>query len=69
MEYFTIQGRNHWEVIEKMKAQYGSTARILTRKNIRYGGILGFFGREGVEISGYLSAGQTVVKTAALEEE
>jgi flagellar biosynthesis protein FlhF len=69
MEYFTIQGRNHWEVIEKMKAQYGSTARILTRKNIRYGGILGFFGREGVEISGYLSAGQAAVKTTALEEE
>jgi flagellar biosynthesis protein FlhF len=55
MEYFTVQGRSQWEAMEKIRGQYGSTARILTRKNIRYGGWLGFFRKEGVEISGYLA--------------
>lgn len=51
MEYFTLHAKNHGEAMEKMKNQFGPGARILTKKTVR----LGFFRREGVEISGYLS--------------
>jgi len=55
MQYFTIQAKSNREAIEKMKASYGEEARILTHRNIRVGGVMGLFSREGVEITGYLS--------------
>ncbi len=55
MQYFTVQARSHWEAIDRMKSQYGPSARPLTSRNIRYGGILGMFKKEGVEITCYVS--------------
>ena len=42
MQYFTIQAKNHREAIENMKSQYGEHAKILTYRNVRLGGFLGF---------------------------
>ncbi|MBN1524471.1 MAG: flagellar biosynthesis protein FlhF [Spirochaetales bacterium] len=55
MQYFTIQARTHREAIDRMKLQYGEQSKILTYRNIRIGGLFGFFGKEGVEITGYIS--------------
>ena len=55
MQYFTLQAESHREAMEKMKRQYGERARILTFKNLRTGGLLGLFKKEGVEITGYVS--------------
>ena len=55
MQYFTIQAKSHWEAVEKMKVQYGPGARVLTRKNVKIGGFLGVFRKEGVEVTGYIS--------------
>ncbi len=52
MEYFTEQGENHRQVMERIYRQYGRKVKILTQRNIRIGGVLGLFGREGVEIMG-----------------
>ncbi|RKX87030.1 MAG: flagellar biosynthesis protein FlhF [Spirochaetes bacterium] len=68
MQYFTIQATSHREALEKMKVQYGDTARILTHRNIRIGGFLGLFSHEGVEITGYLSKEPVRRKTVQLEE-
>jgi flagellar biosynthesis protein FlhF len=56
MQYFTIQAKTHREAIENMKQQYGEYAKILTYRNVRLGGFLGFFGSKGVELTGYLSS-------------
>ncbi len=55
MQYFTVQAKNHWEAIEKMKIRYGPAARVLTHRNIRYGGFLGFFRNDGVELTCYIA--------------
>jgi len=71
MQYFTIQARSNREAIEKMKASYGEEARILTHRNVRVGGVLGLFSREGVEITGYLSedGGKRKKPDADMEEQ
>lgn len=58
MEYFTEQGYSHRETLEKIKIKYGERAKILTQRSIRMGGFMGLFKREGVEMSGYLSASE-----------
>ena len=55
MQYFTVQAKNHWEAVEKMKVKYGPTARVLTHRNIRLGGFLGLFRNEGVELTCYIA--------------
>ncbi len=55
MQYFTIQARSQGEALEKMRTQYGPAARVLSHRSIRIGRVLGLFGREGVEITGYLA--------------
>ncbi len=55
MEYFTEQGINHREVLDKISSKYGLNAKILTRKTIAIGGFLGLFRKEGVEYTGYIS--------------
>ncbi len=55
MQYFTIQARSQGEALEKMRSQYGPAARVLSHRSIRIGRVLGLFGREGVEITGYLA--------------
>jgi len=55
MQYFTVQAASDREALEKMKASYGDEARILTHRTVRRGGLAGLFGREGIEITGYVS--------------
>jgi flagellar biosynthesis protein FlhF len=55
MQYFTIQARSQGEALEKMRTQYGPAARVLSHRSIRIGRFLGLFGREGIEITGYLA--------------
>ena len=56
MQYFTIQARSQGEALEKMRTQYGPAARVLSHRSIRVGRVLGLFGREGIEITGYLAS-------------
>ena len=56
MQYFTIQAESHREATEKMRKQYGEGSRILTYKSVRLGGFLGLFSRDGIEVTGYVSA-------------
>ncbi len=55
MQYFTIQAKSHREAIDKMRIQHGENGKILTYRNIRLGGFLGLFSKDGVEITGYVS--------------
>ncbi|MDR2741565.1 MAG: flagellar biosynthesis protein FlhF [Treponema sp.] len=55
MEYFTEQARTYSDCIDKIRKKYGNRANILVQKTIRMGGFLGFFSREGVEISGVVA--------------
>ncbi|MDR0378128.1 MAG: flagellar biosynthesis protein FlhF [Spirochaetaceae bacterium] len=55
MEHFTEQAYTYSACIEKIRKKYGNRANILVHKTIRMGGILGFFSREGVEMSGTVS--------------
>jgi flagellar biosynthesis protein FlhF len=54
MEQFVEQAYDMDECLDKIRAKYGDNYRILRRRNIRMGGILGFFTREGIEVSGYI---------------
>ena len=54
MQYFTEQAFSHREAIDQVRSKYGEQAQILTHRTVRSGGILGFFARESVEVSGYL---------------
>ncbi len=55
MQYFTLQAESHQDATRKMRQQFGESARILTYKSIRLGGLLGLFSREGIEVTGYVS--------------
>lgn len=69
MEYFTEQAPTHREVMDKIRLKYGERAKILTQKSIRFGGFMGLFAREGVEIAGYVSQETMKPKRVDLEEE
>jgi flagellar biosynthesis protein FlhF len=76
MEYFTEQAPSHSECLRKIRTKYGDGARVLMQRSVRVGGVLGFFSKEAVEMSGVVGgesgrAGSSVgVKKAAdLEEE
>jgi len=56
MEYFTEQAFTHSEALNRVQSKYGNRARIMNHRTIKMGGFLGFFSREGVEISGYISS-------------
>lgn len=53
MDYFVEQAPNDYEVQNLIRMKYGDRARILARKEIRVGGILGLFKRRAVEVTGY----------------
>ncbi len=55
MEYFTECAVSHREVLQKIREKYGERARILTQRNVRMGGFMGMFSREGIEVSGYIA--------------
>ncbi|MDA3941808.1 MAG: flagellar biosynthesis protein FlhF [Spirochaetia bacterium] len=55
MEYFTETASTDREAMDKINAKYGERAKILTRRSVRIGGVLGMLTKEGIEMSGYLS--------------
>jgi len=54
-QYFTEQADSLQQARDKILLKYGSNAKILQHRNIKVGGIFGFFQKEIVEISGYIS--------------
>lgn len=54
MQYFTEQAPTHREALELVRAKYGEAAQILSHRSIRFGGFMGLFAKEGVEVTGYL---------------
>lgn len=78
MQYFTVQAKTHSEALNKIKIQYGERGKILTYRNVRMGGFLGLFAREGIEITGYVSDNnkkiniqeekKKIIQTAAREQ-
>ena len=56
--YFHERGRSHMEALEKIRDKYGDNFRILTQKSVPAPGIMGLFGKEQVEYSGYVLAGK-----------
>ena len=69
MEYFTEIASNYREAMDKISAKYGGRAKILTRRSVRIGGVLGMFTKEGIEMSGYLSDDNNKRKKMNLEDE
>ncbi|RKX76335.1 MAG: flagellar biosynthesis protein FlhF [Spirochaetes bacterium] len=69
MQYFTEKARTHREVLEKIRLKYGEKAKILNQKTVRMGGVLGLFGKEGIEMSGYVADEVSRRKQFDLEEE
>ncbi|MDR1956127.1 MAG: flagellar biosynthesis protein FlhF [Treponema sp.] len=55
MEYFIEQALTYTECLNKIRMKYGERFSILNHKSIRMGGFLGFFAKDGVEISGFTS--------------
>ena len=55
--YFHERGRSHEEALAKIQSKYGENFRVLTSKNIPAPGIMGLFGKEYVEYSGYVPSG------------
>lgn len=53
MEYFVEQALSYTECLNKIRMKYGERVTILYHKNIRIGGFLGLFTKEGVEITGF----------------
>ncbi len=55
MDYFVEQAATDQEVQAIIRRKYGDRARILARKEIHTGGILGLFRKRAVEVTGYCS--------------
>jgi flagellar biosynthesis protein FlhF len=69
MEYFTETASSYREAMDKIHAKYGERAKILTQRSIRFGGVLGLFTKEGIEMNGYLSDDIYKRKKNNLEDE
>jgi len=69
MQYFSEQGSSHREVLQKIREKYGDQAKVMNHRNIRFGGFLGMFQKEGVEVSGYISNEQPLRRRAELNDE
>ncbi len=54
-QHFTESGYSHAEVISNIRVKYGDKAKILFYKNVRLGGFMGLFTRDGVEYTGYIT--------------
>lgn len=54
MQYFTEQAPTHREALDRVRAKYGEQAQVLSHRTVRTGGLLGFFAREAVEVTGYI---------------
>ena len=56
-QYFTEQAENYEEAYRKVREKYGDNVTILLRKTVMIpGGFMGFFRKEGVEVSGPIPA-------------
>lgn len=51
MQYYSERGETHREVLEKIQAKYGDAYQVLSHRTIPYGGFLGLFRKQGVEIT------------------
>ncbi len=69
MEYFKEQGSSYMEAVTKVKTKYGERAKILNHRSIRYGGFLGVFSKEGVEVEGYVNKDTMIPAMRNLDEE
>jgi flagellar biosynthesis protein FlhF len=54
MQYFTEQAATHREALDLVRTKYGEQAQVLSHRSVRTGGILGFFTREQIEVTGYI---------------
>jgi flagellar biosynthesis protein FlhF len=54
MKYFVEQALTYPECLENIRTKYGERATVLMHKNIRMGGFLGLFARDGVEVTGFI---------------
>jgi len=61
LSFFVETGSSDKEVIESVKRKYGEEAKIVSRREYKKGGLLGFFGKKVVELTGY-AANQAVQK-------
>jgi flagellar biosynthesis protein FlhF len=74
METFTEQGLSYSECLQKIRTKYGEKITVLNQKSVRIGGFLGFFTREGVELTGIVKEysrythGSTVPKPLDFQE-
>jgi len=70
-QYFTERADTFQEAMEKIKTKYGASAQVLGHRTVTYGGFLGFFQKEGIEINGCIKhdAGAADREKARLEEE
>ena len=55
MDYFVERGTDDQEVQTIIRRKYGDRARILSRKEVRSGGVFGLFQKRAVEVTGYCS--------------
>ena len=69
MELFTEQAYNRKEALQKIYEKYGERAKVLNQRTVRLGGFMGFFAKEGVEVTGYLSQNPSIKKVPDMEEE
>ncbi len=60
--YFVVSGKDYEDVRRKLFNDYGDKARILTRKEVPAGGLLGLFGQRRLECTCYLSSGLTALE-------
>jgi flagellar biosynthesis protein FlhF len=54
VECFVEQGYSYNDCLSKIIAKYGDRIQIVTRRDVRLGGFLGLFARDGVEIEFYI---------------
>ncbi len=54
-QHFTETGTSHKEVVTRIRMKYGDRAKIMFYKNVRIGGFLGLFTKDGVEYTGYIT--------------
>ena len=70
-QYFTESADTFQEAMERIKVKYGASAQVLGHRTVTYGGFLGFFQKEGIEINGCIKhdSGAADRDKAKLEEE
>lgn len=53
--YFSVRGKSHSEVQQKIYEQYGTRAKIMSSREVQEDGFLGLFPRKMIELSGFLA--------------